>query len=77
MREKKMAEKFTSQASEFYVARDINHPHVLRMFDFFLQHRNGVDEFVLVSERCQWSLNDVHFRMADFIGYFLQARNLV
>ena len=64
---------FTSQASEFYVAREIKHPHVLRMFDFFLQHRNGEDEFVIVSELCDATLNEIEFSMAAFMDYFLQV----
>ena len=73
MREKGMWKMFTSQASEFYVAREIKHPHVLRMFDFFLQHRNEEDEFVIVSELCDATLNEIEFSMSAFLEYFLQA----
>ena len=77
MREKRMWQLFTMQASEFYVAREIKHPHVLRMFDFFLQHTNGVDEFVIVSERCDASLSEIEFSMASFINYFIQVTCII
>ena len=77
MREKGMWKMFTSQASEFYVAREIKHPHVLRMFDFFLQHRNEEDEFVIVSELCDATLNEIEFSMSAFLEYFLQASTLI
>ena len=73
LRERKMKQLFTSQASEFYICREMQHPFVLRMFDFFLQHRNGVDEFVIVSELCDATLNQIEFNMSSFMNYFLQV----
>lgn len=73
MREKTMKQYFTSQASEFYIGREIKHPHVLRMLDFFLQHKNGVDEFVIVSELCDATLNQIEFTMSSFMKYFRQV----
>ena len=73
MREKRMWQLFTSQASEFYIGREIKHPYVLRMFDFFLQHTNGIDEFVIVTELCDATLNEIEFSMSSFMNYFLQV----
>ena len=75
MREKEMAQQFRGQASEFYIGREIRHPHVLKMFDFFLQHKNGEDEFVIVSELCDATLNQIEFQMSSFMNYFLQVFN--
>ena len=77
LREKKMRQLFTSQASEFYLARKINDPNVLQMFDFFLQHQNGIDEFVIVSELCDANLNQIEFDMSSFLEYFRQVASAI
>ena len=73
LREKKMRQLYTSKASEFYIAREIKHPHVLHVFDFFLQHNNCEDEFVIVSELCESKLSQIKFNFSAIFKFFLQS----
>ena len=71
--EKEMKKFFTKQASEFYIGREIKNANVLNMYDFFLQHENGVTEFVIVSEFCEKTLLQEEFSMVAYIRYFSQV----
>ena len=71
--EKNLKNHFTNQASEFYIGRKIDDRFVLKMYDFFLQHENGVTEFVIVSELCEKMILDEKFSMENYIQYFTQV----
>ena len=71
--EKNLKDYFTNQASEFYICRKIDDRFVLKMYDFFLQHQNGVTEFVIVSELCEKMILDVKFSLENYIQYFSQV----
>lgn len=71
--EKCMKQFFTSQASEFYIGLKIDHKNVLKMYDFFLQHKNGLNQFVIVSELCEKTLVQEEFSMKTFIRYFSEV----
>ena len=71
--ENELKKFFTKQASEFYIGREIKNANVLNMYDFFLQHENGVTEFVIVSELCEKTLLQEDFSMAAYIRYFSQV----
>ncbi|CAG5088130.1 Oidioi.mRNA.OKI2018_I69.PAR.g11741.t1.cds [Oikopleura dioica] len=43
------------------------------MYDFFLQHQNGLNEFVIVSELCEKTLLQEQFSMKSFIRYFSEV----
>ena len=71
--EKNQKDYFTNQASEFYICRKIDDRFVLKMYDFFLQHENGVTEFVIVSELCEKMILDEKFSLENYFQYFRQV----